>query len=123
MQLKEFTDQTCPECKKTMGLNEGSSIAADEGSFFFCPYCGAPSLLIYNGARFMRRPRDPAFKVIVVYEISGDTLNNGHNGLICCIEVKKIHASPLNKVNKNYYQYWTRKEIILFMNENYREDL
>lgn len=129
MQLKEFKQNIevlsggiCPECGRRNKDNDGVSIAADEGSFFWCSYCGAPSVLIYSGARFMDKPREVKDKVIRVYEIVGDILP-GDNTLISCIEVRLINASHLAKINKTHYQYYSRKNIIEFMSENYREDL
>lgn len=117
--LKEFLKQTCPECGKINHINEGASIAADEGTFFYCVYCGKPSISLHKGARFIQSSEDLiTYPGKTVYEIAGDI-----GDLIPCIEIRKINASPLSKINRNYYQYFTKKEIIFYMNKEYREDL
>ena len=44
-------------------------------------------------------------------------LKNPDQSMICTIEVQRLN-SPLNKINNNYYQYFSRYEILAAMEMN-----
>lgn len=117
--LKEFNQKEvfsggyCPECGEYNRDTDGCSVASEDGSFFWCSYCGKPSVLIHNGAMFNLKG--------TIYEIVELTDQNA--SLIATIPVKRKNASPLWKPNKTHYQYFNRQHIINAMSEGYREDI
>jgi hypothetical protein len=103
----------CPECGKHNTVNEGYSVADDEGTFFYCAYCHKVSVLLYNGACFNYKG--------TIHQIVEMTLPE--QDLIATIPTHLVSPNPFWKPNKTHYQYFPRQEIIDMMTEGYREDL
>lgn len=119
-EIKEFKfgtgfddGRTCPECGKYNHVNEGGSVAADEGTFFYCNYCGKPSITLHNGAHFIAFGK--------VYQIVG--MEDPNQNFIATIEDRLVSPNPFWKPNKTHYQYFQRHHIVEYMNDAYREDL
>jgi len=116
-EIKEFiTDEeggVCPECGKHCHINNGASVNGDEGCFYYCPYCGKVSILIFNGVSFI------AYGKVYTIPPEADLQYND----IPCIEIRLLAPNPYWKPNVTHYQYFRRKDIVRAMNDAYREDL